>query len=322
MPFNLQRGLFKLDITDHYAILGLPINVDTKLVRKRYLKIAQSLHPDTCKAANDHERKLASDVLSKLVNPAYEMLKGKTRNEYQLVLAQTGKRLAGDGGKISVDSAIAQKLLNTSGDIEAAYQTIVKTLSEQQYNEVGKIADITSQLSEINLVYLFKKEGQGVRTPAAGASTPSEKSTQSSSAKAGTATAPTVEKKHSPVDACIRRAQEYIAKNNFSKAILELRDGLKLEPNNSSCHGLMGWAYLKQNQVSMAKVHITKALQSNPNDPIALKGQKALAQLGQKVTATPPASANPSHSKAESKGGKPKPSGGGMFGGLFGGKKK
>ncbi|MCW6036688.1 DnaJ domain-containing protein [Spirulina subsalsa FACHB-351] len=324
MPFNIQRGLFKLDITDHYAILGLPVTVESKAIRKRYLKIAQSLHPDTSKVANDQERQLASEILSKWVNPAYEMLKGKGRNEYQLVLSQTGKRLASEGGKINVDSEVAQKLLQASSNIDAAYQTIVQALAAKQYDEVGKIAEIVGQLSEVNLVYLLRKQGQGVRE--ASASAPSGGSTPTTGGKpapAATRSAPppAPDRKTSPVDGCVRRAQEYIAKNNYSKAILELRDGLKLDPNSSSCHGLMGWAYLKQNQVSMAKVHIAKALQSNPNDPIAQKGQKALAQLGQKITPAQSSSSS-SSSSSDSKGNKPKSGGGGMFGGLFGGKKK
>jgi hypothetical protein len=41
MSFQIERGLFKFDFTDHHAVLGIPVNADVKEVRKRYLKIAR-----------------------------------------------------------------------------------------------------------------------------------------------------------------------------------------------------------------------------------------------------------------------------------------
>jgi hypothetical protein len=62
-------------------------------------------------------------------------------------------------------------------------------------------------------------------------------------------------------------------------------------------------------------------LQLNPNDELALKGKKHLDALqntngGQKPT-PPPTAGTPSDPSGKSRGG-----GGGLFGGLFGGKKK
>jgi hypothetical protein len=76
-------------------------------------------------------------------------------------------------------------------------------------------------------------------------------------------------------------------------------------------------SYLKQNQVTMAKVHINKALQLNPKEELALKGQRYLEGLAQKGGAKPKVQPQPEPGKQPGKSG-----GGGLFGGLFGGKKK
>ena len=109
-----------------------------------------------------------------------------------------------------------------------------------------------------------------------------------------------------------------MAKQNYAGAVLELREALKLDQNNSRTHTLMGVAYLKQNQATMAKVHINKALQLNPKDELALRGKKHLDGLAQKSNpgGKPPAQAKPEQTKPSEK------PGGGLFGGLFGGKKK
>ena len=58
-----------------------------------------------------------------------------------------------------------------------------------------------------------------------------------------------------------------------------IRDGLKIDPNSSTCHGLMGLVYLKQNLLSVAKPHINKAWQSNPQDPVAIEAKQELDKL-------------------------------------------
>jgi predicted Zn-dependent protease len=100
-----------------------------------------------------------------------------------------------------------------------------------------------------------------------------------------------------------------------------LREALQLEPNNSQCHSLMGMVYLKQNQATMAKIHFNKALQINPQEPLALEGKQKLEQpSGKAGKATGATAASPQ--KTAPKGDKPDgKSGGGLFG-LFGGKKK
>jgi curved DNA-binding protein CbpA len=91
---RLDQGLFKFDFEDHHAVLGLPIDADPKVVRKRYLQIARKLHPDSLGKATPNETQRASEVLSKWVNPAYEVLRQeKTASEHALVLKLKGQSL-------------------------------------------------------------------------------------------------------------------------------------------------------------------------------------------------------------------------------------
>jgi preprotein translocase subunit Sec63 len=302
MSFKIQQGLFKFDIVDHYAILGLPLDADTKQIRQRYLKIAHRLHPDTCKATSNAEKQQANQILSKLVNPAYEQLsKDGARAEYLLILSQMGKTLTLEGGKITLVSESAKQLSQAIANAEQLYKKLLQSLISEQYTSIDKVLGTIAQISELNLVYLMLKQGQ--IAPVKTTQTLAAKPTAESQVKKTEPETPV-----SPVANYIRRAQEYLDRKNSAQAIVEMRDALKIEPNNSTCHGLMGWAYLQQNQMTMAKVHINKAWQANPKDPIAMKAKQELDKL---VTS------EDSKSKTSAER-----SGGGFLGGLFGGKKK
>ncbi|MDY6784985.1 MAG: J domain-containing protein [Cyanobacteriota bacterium] len=317
MSFTIKHGLFKYDLSDHHAVLGIPINSDSKQVRKQYLKIARSLHPDMVKGKSDEEKKQANEILSKLVNPAYEQLsKSSSQSEYELVLKQTGKRLAGDG-KIALDSDGAKQLAKApSGSLDAAYQTAVKQLASAQYKDLGNIIATVGQLSELNMVYLLRKQGKvsGGKTPAAAGAAKAGSAAGQKPGAAGAATPPPPVEKTSPVDHYIQRAQEHISKKNFAKAVLDLRDAIKLEPDNSTSHALLGMTYLRQNQATMAKVHITKAIASNSQDPLVVQAKQALERVtGQKLEPKAAASGGKKDNRDEKKGG--------LFG-MFGGAKK
>jgi Flp pilus assembly protein TadD len=86
----------------------------------------------------------------------------------------------------------------------------------------------------------------------------------------------------SSLEKALRRAQDCINRNNYTQAIAELREVLKLDPNHSTCHSLLGIAYIRQNQMTMAKVHINKAFAANPKDPMAIAAKKELAAASPK----------------------------------------
>ena len=123
------------------------------------------------------------------------------------------------------------------------------------------------------------------------------------------------ELKKTRVNSYLRRAKEYMAKNSLNETISELRDALKLDPNNGIAHALMGQAYMKQNQLTMAKVHIQKAYAAAPKDPTVLTSKEQLEKLTQRKERR-------ANQASSTKGKKEKSNNSGFFGGLFGSKKK
>lgn len=349
MSLQIDRGLFKFDFIDCHAILGVPVDADAKEVRKQYLKIARRLHPDSCKSHNDAEKKIANELLTKLVNPANEQL-SRSNRDYLVTLRGMGQRLAAEGGKVSVSSPTAKQLVQAGANLDNVYKSTLKNLALKQYESLDQVLDKTAEISELNMVYLMVK-GKTIKTSVATKSTTATPATTATvktptptdTGKTHTATGagkppitPTSAKSApktttgaanagasasqevSRVDAYIRRAEGYIAKKNFAGGVLELKEALKLEPTNSKCHSLLGLAYLKQNQVSMARVHINQALQLNPNDENALQAKKMIERLtGQTGAGGQPKDGSKSPGKSSGQSGS-----GGLFGGLFGGKKK
>ncbi len=325
MAFAIKHGLFRLNITDYHAILGVPLDDTPKNIRLKYLKIAQQLHPDTCKG--DQVRKdLANSILSKLVNPAYEKLSRKNWfAEHQLVLTQIGKRLAEKSDRMIVASTQAKDLLQSEHKLELVYNEHLKKLITNQYKDLEKVTDKIAIISELNLVYLMIKQGRAInREDKIQAKAPQQKQppTKASSVKPPQSTStnkpPEEITPQVRVLSFIRRAKEYIDKNSYSQAIAELRDGLKIDPNNSTCHGLMGKIYLLQNQITMAKVQISKAHKANPQDPIVIEVRKEL----NKLTKNQDIKAKNGKAKGSSKSNAPKSDNKGLFSGFFGAKKK
>jgi curved DNA-binding protein CbpA len=325
MSFQIDRGLFKFDFTDYHAILGIPVDADEKEVRKRYLRITRNLHPDSCKADSEQGKAFANQLLSKLVNPAYEQL-SRGHREYQIRLGHLGKRLAAEGGKFAPKSDLAKQLTQAGVGVDPTYRNALKTLTSNQYDELDRVLDKIGEISELNMVYLMLKarQGEAVKSPKSpvtagkpGARPPVGVGGGRQMAGTGATSGSSGNKLSdsqtgSRVDDYLRRAEGYMAKNNFAGAVLELREALKLDASNHRSHSLLGIAYLKQNQATMAKVHVNKALQLNPRDERALKAKKYLERLaqqkggGKSATPSKPASSQDSSSKS------------GLFGRIFG----
>ncbi|MEI2577432.1 J domain-containing protein [Scytonema sp. PRP1] len=318
MSFKFNRGLFKYDFVDHHAVLCVPVDADVKEIRKRYLNIARRLHPDSCKAASDAEKQLAGELLSKLVNPAYKILSHeKNRTEYILVLSQMGKRLVQEPASVEVSSDAAKQLVNAP-NFEHIYKSAIAKIAETQYDLLQTVQQTISQVSELNLVYVMRSAGKLSQAASQPLTQPKIPTTAPAVNKTPIVPPPPTQQEDSVVLHYIRRAQELMAKNQLTQARVELQDALKLEPNNSRCHSLIGVVYLKQNLTTTAKVHFDRALQLDPKNQVALEGKRRVEQItghkpsGAKHTASP----NTGSQQPEKSGG------GGLFGGLFGGKKK
>ncbi|MDY6900016.1 MAG: J domain-containing protein [Cyanobacteriota bacterium] len=315
MSFQIERGLFKYDFIDYHAILCLRVDADAKEVRKRYLTIARRLHPDSCAAASDEEKRLASQLLSKLVNPAYENLhQDKSRAEHTAVLIQMGKRLAQDSDSVELTTDNAKQLASTP-NFDSAYKNAISQVAKIQYKNLSQVVEAIAQISELNLVYLMRSAGKSLKS-----STPATSGSNSANSNnAATNNSAPPQPKEDPVFAgYLRRAQELIVKNQLSQARVELQDAIKMKPNSSQCHSMIGLVYMKQNQIKMAKIHFDRALQIDPKDQTALEGKTKIDKILKK---TAPSSGKKSTvSAAASKSSKSES--GGLFGGLFGGKKK
>jgi curved DNA-binding protein CbpA len=337
MSFVIKNGLFQSNITDYHAILGVSLDADAKEIRLKYLKIAQLLHPDRCKS-DVIRKELASEILSKLVNPAYEHLSRKNSfAEHQLILTQIGKRLAEKKDTLNVIGKPARELLKAGDQLQLVYLDLLQNLSEQEYQYLEKITDNIELISELNLVYLTLKQERLVTPSSPQNKTPSEikpttktqskpspQPTPQSNAVSTSSDAnnnneePTIQDR---IAAYIRRANEYIAHGSYTQAIAELKYALKLDPNHSICHALMGKAYLQQQQVTMARVHINKAYNADNRDPIIIELKKQLDKLDSSRSKIDPANKTKSSGTTKDKS-ETKSTNSGIFGSLFGTKKK
>jgi len=311
MTFPISQGLFQFDLIDHFAILGVSIDAEHQEIRQRYLKIAHKLHPDTCRTYTTAEREQAHHLLSKLVNPAYEHLgRNPSREEFCLVLTEMGKAMARDSGKITISSEPARKLAQSSANHELAYQKILQSLAIDQYTALENAYQKIAQLSELNLVYLMLTEGQGNKKTTRKVFISQGNPNQSELVGATVPTAARAKAKESPLEAYIRRAQASLDQNNPAQALRELRDALRQEPDNGICHALLGLAYLRQNQLSMARVHINRAWQARPKDATVIRCKRELDKV-----------VNPNTEMEDQKGQKKEGNTKGGFWSLFGGKK-
>jgi len=309
MSFEMTKGLFKYDFIDQHAILGIPLDSEFNDIRKRYMKIARRLHSDTCSFEDQADKDWANQFLSKMVTPAYNKFsKESDRKEYNLLLTAIGKRVAKEE-KMQFDSAAARELA-TIKDWEDAYKTAVGKLAIKQYESVQETQDAIDQISELNMVYLLRKERSG---GVISASSATKTATPTSTETATTATPATATQPVAPpptkipptkslADQSCDRAQGFMNSKNYAKATLELREALKREPKHSRAHGLLAMCYFQQDQATMAKLEVQKALASDPEEPTALEVKKKLEQALEKA-----------------KKGEKKP---GFFASLFGGKKK
>lgn len=309
---KIDQGFFKIGFTDHHAILGIAVDTDPKQVRKRYLKIARKLHPDSLSSASDADKQQASEILSKLVNPAYEKLsQDRDAAEHALILKQRGQQLSAQLNSLAPTTDAAKELLTTN-NLDHVYTTSVQALANQQYDSLDGILGMIGQISELNMVYVARRAASGAPAAPRPAAPPARGAAATASTGSATAPppppAPPPTRRESLLDSYLNRAKEYTATGNYSLAIKELREALSSNPNSAACHSQLADIYLKAKQPTMAKVHLKRALEIDPKDKAALEIEKQLGKSGQA------SGGKGSASKGDN-------SKGGLFG-LFGGKKK
>jgi tetratricopeptide (TPR) repeat protein len=310
MKLKPTQGLFKFDFNDSHAYLGVSIDADHTGIRDRYKEIARLMHPDSARWQTDEEKNMATKMFSSLVSHSYSQLsRSALLQEQQVMLELLGKRILAEAGKVDLISDVAKQLYKEStGAVNGTYQRLVRELADRQYQQLHASMDITGQISELNMVYLLRRQNQAIgATPSGGrvsGSLPLNGDLASGSEAAPEAAKPVESAKTTPrLENSLRRAEEYIAMRNWAKASLELREVLKEDVNNPKAHAQIALVYFRQNQATMAKMHMNKAIQFAPNDPVVKATKQELKKL---------MSDSPSKSATEAKGG--------LFG-MFGGKK-
>lgn len=253
--------------SDPYAVLGLSLTSDDRRVLKRYRTVAKLLHPDSYAQSAASDRIFATQLLTRLINPAYQQLKQeKSRAETMATLRFRVRRVNKDE-PLQPQTQVGQRLMQTPvPQVDVFYEQAVTRLSESQFLPLGSFESVTQQLTELNLIYLYLKMGEPLllekRTGIIASRV--ERPTQSALKEEKNATGVNYAQRH------YQRAQEYARKENWSQSVSELRDAIRLEPNRAEFHSLLAKAYLMQNLVGMAKVHFRQALKFNPQDPLAV----------------------------------------------------
>ncbi len=328
ISFQPKRGLSEFGYPDHYAVLGIEVDASSSEIRKRYMTLARMLHPDSCKSS---DKQLASQVLSKLVNPAYQVLsQEKEYTDYNLLLKLVGQRANLELDTVRLSSGVAQALLSAS-DYETLYRQSIQKLASQQYKQLEKPLETIELISELNLAFLLRREraplGQQKFTeppqasPVQPISPEASVTSQVREPAAAQSFAAQASATDSYVSQYLRRAQELADKNLYTASTQELRDALRLDPQNLRCHALMGSVYLKQNQPKMAKGHLTQAIKLDPSDAEARQGMAELQKIEAQLAKSAQGGAKAAQSGAKVAQSDAKPAGRkGLFG-LFGGKK-
>lgn len=296
---QLDRGLFQFDFTDRHAILGVSINAEGINIRARYQVVARLLHPDTAQWKTDADRQLGVQLFSRLVTHAYGKLSRPSELREQMIMLELlSKRSIEESSHLQIVDPLCQQLYQSGNDFELVYDRLLTQIVTQLYVELDRSEQIINQISELNLVYLSRKQLQSVR------STPPTATNSAISSPIKETTS--IEAKASPIEGALRRAEDYVNNKNWVKAIPELREVLSVEPNNVRAHTLFGLVYLNQQQMTMAKLSINKAIQLAPRDPQANQAKQEFERIS-----------NQQRNGAKGKATTKKPNDG-IFGGIFG----
>jgi len=306
-PDWLQR------FSDPYAVLGISVAADDQRILKRYRQLAKQLHPDLQYQEISDQQQFVKLVLPKLVNPAYQRLKhDKSRNEVLATLRFKVRKLTREH-QLKPKSNSGQKLLTIpEAEVDLFYEQAVEQLCAQQFVSIDNFVTTAELLAELNLVFLQRKMGEPViREKRVGLMAPS-KATASPIPSPAVGQGPDAIPKNY-AERHSKRAQDYLKQRNAAAAIQELKDALKLDPQNSDYHCLIGQAYLLNKLPGMAKVHLKQALRLDPHSTVARKYLNQLEETPGGTNSTGKSTGSRSNSRsAGSKNHKP-----GLFGTMF-----
>ncbi|MEH2465578.1 J domain-containing protein [Nostoc sp.] len=256
-------------LCDPYAVLGISVSANDRQICKRYHTLAKFLHPDRYTKSSNPDQELATAIFSHLINPAYEQLKHRHKRFIAIAILRSDAR-ALQQQALSSQSAIAEKIMEMSSpQAELFYEEAIASYAEAQYKSLHEFYQVTQQISILNLVYL-RLHKPDLSLPQKTVSIIPEVEVK--------AVELTLDEKPNvkPVltdyaQRHYQRAIEYVRLANWTLAVQELRDAIKLEPNNSDFYALLGLVHMQQKFLGMARVYIRQALKLNPQNSLALK---------------------------------------------------
>lgn len=314
----LFTELINLVEVDPFALLGISVSADEKRIAKRYRQIAKQLHPDTLSCDDDDAcagltPTLATQIIARIVNPAYQKLKHEKSRQETLTLLRLRVRRLVRTEKLVPTFSDAQHLENIADEeVDVFYEQAMSQLAAIQFRSMGDLHTHSLEIGQLNLVYLRRKMADLVIRPKrAGlithAVTPTGATTQSTSAFAAAALQQEQASANSdggpdsgPLSAAAqasveidyvakhtKRAKTYLSQQNYDQAVQELRDALKLSPQSPEIHSMLGQAYYKQKMSGMAKAHFRQALKLKPDHRVAQKYGKLLGLFDEPKTNKP-----------------------------------
>ncbi|MDZ8065763.1 MAG: DnaJ domain-containing protein [Nostoc sp. DedQUE08] len=256
-------------LCDPYAVLGISVSADDRQIFKRYHTLAKLLHPDRYAKSCNPDEELATAIFSHLINPAYEQLKNRHKRLIAIAMLRSDARVLQQQA-LCGQSAIAKEIIEMSApQAELFYEEAIASYAEAQYKSLHQFYQVTQQISLLNLVYLqLHKPDLFLPQRAVRIIPEVEVKPVELTFNEETNVKPVLTnyaQRH------YQRAIEYVRLANWALAVQELRDAIKLEPNNSDYYALLGLVHLKQKFIGMARVYIRQALKLNPQDSLALK---------------------------------------------------
>jgi curved DNA-binding protein CbpA len=254
------------ELYDPYAVLGISVIADDRQIFKRYHTLAKLLHPDRYAKSSNPEQELATAIFSRLINPAYEQLKHRHKRLIAIAMLRSDARVLKQQA-LCVQSAIAEEIMEMSApQVELFYEEAIACYAEAQYKSLHHFYQVTQQISILNLVYLRLHKPDLFLLQKA---VPIISKLEVNPVELTLTDVKTGLKNYAQRH--YQRAIEYVRLAKWPLAVQELRDAIKLEPNNSDYYALLGLVHLKQKFTGMARVYIRHALKLNPQDSLALK---------------------------------------------------
>ncbi|MBE8986150.1 J domain-containing protein [Nostoc sp. LEGE 12450] len=264
-------------LCDPYAVLGISVIADERQIFKRYHTLAKLLHPDRHAKNCNPDQKLATAIFSHLINPAYQQLKHRQKRLIAIAMLRSDARVS-EQKPLSSQSAIAQEIMEMSTpEAELFYEEAITCYAEAQYKSLDQFYQVTQQITILNLVYLrLHKPDLFLPQKAVPIISELEVNPVELTLTDVKPVLTNYSQRH------YQRAIEYVRLGKWTIAVQELRDAIKLEPNNSDYYALLGLVHLKQKFMGMARVYICQALKLNPKNSLALKYAPELKiQLGE-----------------------------------------